>query len=88
MANFSNIDNSLNNSESTTNYNSSVEIELVTLGGVSTEKISYGMTVGDFKRTYNLVGKKFVNEEGDELTDAMRLVANQQIFISAPKKNG
>lgn len=85
MADFNRIGEGLNSGSSSSG---TFEITLVTLGGVNPVQVQAGTTVRSFKYDNDLQGKKFVNENGDELTDSYVFRANDQVFISAPKENG
>ena len=52
-----------------------VKIELITLSGIQNYTIEAGMTVKEFKETYDLDNVKIVNEDGDVMT-SLKQMAN------------
>lgn len=82
MTNFRNIQDELENETSTVN------VEVITLGGVETHEIEEGMTVADFKQAYGFNGMKLVDNDGDVMNNNDVIENDMQLFVSAPKKNG
>ena len=83
MADFNAINENLNSVESST-----VQVNLVTLGGVSTSEVTYGMTISEFKTRNGLGYAKISNAEGDILSGSDVITEDMELYISTPKKNG
>lgn len=83
MADFNAINENLNSVESST-----VQVNLVTLGGVSTSEVTYGMTISEFKTRNGLGDAKIANAEGDILSGSDIITEDMELYISTPKKNG
>ena len=65
-----------------------IEVEVVTLSGVSTVKATEGMTVKEFKEANGLVGKKIIDDDSNLLRDTDTIEEGMQLYVSTPKKNG
>lgn len=65
-----------------------IEVEVVTLSGVSTVKATEGMTVKKFKEANGLVGKKIIDDDSNLLRDTDTIEEGMQLYVSTPKKNG
>ena len=65
-----------------------IEVEVVTLAGVSTAKATEGMTVKEFKEANGLVGKKIIDDDSNLLRDTDTIEEGMQLYVSTPKKNG
>ena len=65
-----------------------VKIELITLSGIQNYTIEAGVTVKEFKETYDLDNVKIVNEDGDVMRSNDLFEADGKYFTSTPKKNG
>lgn len=65
-----------------------IEVEVVTLSGVSTVKATEGMTVKEFKEANGLAGKKIIDDDSNLLRDTDTIEEGMQLYVSTPKKNG
>lgn len=86
MADFNQINESLNNSTPTTP--AVAKVTITSLGGVNNYEITPGTTVRDLKARYSLGDMKIVNAEGVALMDADQITGDVQLFVSTPKRNG
>lgn len=68
--------------------NNEIEVELIALSGVQAVKATEGMTVKEFKKAYNLVGTKIIDDDSNLLRDTDTIEEGMQLYISTPKKNG
>lgn len=85
MADFNQINESLNNNES---VNTTARVTITSLGGVNNYDITPGTTVRELKSRYGLADMKIVNAEGVALMDADTITGDVQLFVSTPKRNG
>lgn len=83
MADFNAINENLNSTNPST-----VNVNLVTLGGVTQSSVRYGMTVAEFKRANGLGDAKVANADGEILTDSAVITEDTELYISTPKRNG
>lgn len=83
MVDFRNIQDNLENDSVGT-----VNVEVITLGGVENHEIQEGMTVAQFKEQYGFNGMKLVDNDGDVMNNNDVIEGDIQLFVSAPKKNG
>jgi len=66
-----------------------LNIELVSLGGVQNVEVSEGTTIKDFKTKLGLSSTtKITNDEGDQLFDSDVIDEEVTLYTSVPKKNG
>lgn len=65
-----------------------VTIKLGKLEGMETLEVESGMTVGEFKDSYSLSGKKLVSRTRGVLSDSDYLDEDEIIFVSTSKENG
>lgn len=65
-----------------------IEVEVVTLSGVSKVEATEGMTVKEFKEANGLVGKKIIDEDSNLLRDTDTIESGMQLYVSTPKQNG
>jgi hypothetical protein len=85
MADFNQINESLNNNTSAQNI---AKVTITSLGGVNNYEITPGTTVRELKSRYGLGDMKIVNAEGVALADADQITGDVQLFVSTPKRNG
>ena len=85
MADFNQINESLNNNES---VNTTARVTITSLGGVNNYDITPGTTVRELKSRYGLSDMKIVNAEGVALLDNDTITGDVQLFVSTPKRNG
>ena len=86
MADFNQINNSLNNN--TPAASSVAKVTITSLGGVNNYDITPGTTIRELKSHYGLGDMKIVNAEGVALIDADQITGDVQLFVSTPKRNG
>lgn len=65
-----------------------LEVEIVTLSGVTKIEVTDGMTIADFKTQNNLNGYKVMDENNRILRDSDTINKSQQFFVTRPKQNG
>lgn len=65
-----------------------VEVSLVTLGGVNTSNVAYGMTIADFKARNGLGDANIANADGEVLANSAVITEDMELFVSTPKRNG
>lgn len=65
-----------------------LEVEIVTLSGVTKIEVTVGMTIADFKSQNNLDGYKVMDENNRILRDSDTINESQQFFVTRPKQNG
>lgn len=70
------------------NETKTVEIEVVTLSGVSKVEANEGDTIADFKLKNNLVGFKIMNQDNRMMRDGDLVQSGDQYFVTRPKQNG
>ena len=85
MADFNQINESLNNNES---VSTTAKVTITSLGGVNNYEITPGTTVRELKARYGLGDMKIVNGEGVALADNDTITGDVQLFVSTPKRNG
>lgn len=86
MADFNQINNSLNDNTPATP--SVAKVTITSLGGVNNYDITPGTTVRELKSRYGLGDMKIVNAEGVALADMDQITGDVQLFVSTPKRNG
>jgi hypothetical protein len=65
-----------------------VNVDLITLGGVNQVTVNYGQTIAEFKRANSLGDAKVANSNGEILADTAIITENTELYISTPKRNG
>ena len=65
-----------------------VEVSLITLGGVNTSNVAYGMTIADFKAKNSLGDANIANADGEVLANSAVITEDMELFVSTPKRNG
>jgi len=89
MANFNDINETLNNTREVEEEKETCSIELVTLSGVQNYEVEEGTTIREFKEAHGLSSDvKIVDEDGDVLRANDIIAEDMSLFISTPKKNG
>lgn len=83
MADFNAISENLNSTAPAT-----VNVNLVTLGGVNQLTVRYGQTIAEFKRANSLSDAKVANGNGEILSDSAIITEDTELYISTPKRNG